>query len=87
MYISGILITSPILRLVDFKLLSLIISSTVVLYFLAILYSESPDTTVYKNKLLGLVPDLDGILSICPTLRVLAVTLFKLASSVTDTPN
>ena len=87
MYISGILITSPILRLVDFKLLSLIISSTVVLYFLAILYSESPDTTVYKKRLLGLVPLLLGILSTFPTRKVLAVTLFKLASSVTDTPN
>ena len=35
----------------------------------------------------GLVPDLFGIFNICPIFKVLAFTLFKLASSVTDTPN
>ena len=70
----GIFKVWPILKVLLVKLLSFFISSTVVLYLLAIAYNVSPDFTVY---VLVVVLVCEGIFKTWPILRVLLVKLFN----------
>ena len=78
--------TWPILKFVEVILFKLIKSCTVTLNFCAILYSESPFTTVYVVWLSFSVLD-DGVFKTCPTLKLLLVRLFKDFSSATEVFN